>query len=120
MTQNTLTSADLRQFTGTENWYRHGIARNVLYTDGIKYLAETAGAYWLIDEIALAQSLAKIAAEPFQSWNLKVRPDYTALLTCDDGNSNIRLSKEIPFTVFPLEEIAIYFANNVIMLTSEY
>lgn len=120
MKQNTLTKADLRQFTGTENWYRHSIARNVLYTDGAKYLAETAGAYWLLDEIALAQSLPRISAEPFQAWHLRVRPDHTALLTCDDGNSNIRLSKEIPFTDFPLEEIAIYFANNVIMLTSEY
>ncbi len=120
MTQNTITSADLRQFTGTENWYRHPIAQNVLYTDGIQYLAEKAGAYWLIDEIALAQSLPTIAAEKFQSWNLKVRPDFTALLTCDDGNSNIRLTKEIPFTDFPLDGIAIYCTDNVIMLTNEY
>lgn len=34
MNQNTLTKTDLRQFTGTEQWHRHGIARNVLYTDG--------------------------------------------------------------------------------------
>lgn len=120
MTQNTLTPTDLRQFTGTENWHRHPVARSVLYTDGIQYLAETAGAYWLIDEIALAQSLPRVAAEEFQSWKLKVRPDHTALLACDDGNSKIVLSKEIPFTDFPLVEIAIYFANNVIMLTSEY
>ncbi len=31
MTQKTLTKADLSQFTGTEQWYRHGLARNVLY-----------------------------------------------------------------------------------------
>lgn len=120
MTQNTLTAADLRQFTGTENWYRHAIARNVLYTDGIKYVAEKAGTSWLLDEIALAQSLPHIKAEPFQRWHLQVRPNHTALLTCDDGNYNIRLSKEIEFTDFPLDEIAIYMTGSVIMLTSEY
>ena len=120
MTQNTITRADLSHFTGTENWYRHAIARNVLYTDGIKYLAERAGAYWLLDEIALAQSLPRIKAEPFQRWHLLVRPNHTARLTCDDGNYNIRLSKEISFTDFPLDEIAIYLTGNVIMLTSEY
>jgi uncharacterized protein DUF6876 len=27
----------------------------VLFTDGAKYVADQAGAYWLINEIALAQ-----------------------------------------------------------------
>ena len=51
----TLTAADLRQFTGTEQWYRHGTVRDVLFTDGAKYVADQAGAYWLLDEIAFAQ-----------------------------------------------------------------
>ena len=34
-----LSQEDLRQFTGTENWYRHGINRDVLFTDGAKYVA---------------------------------------------------------------------------------
>jgi hypothetical protein len=54
MTTKTFSRAALRQFTGTENWYRHGLVRSVLYTDGAKYVAESAGAYWLLDEIALA------------------------------------------------------------------
>ena len=49
-----LTQSDLDQFTGSENWYRHGINRKVLFTDGAKYVADQAGAYWLIDEIAFA------------------------------------------------------------------
>jgi hypothetical protein len=43
----TIDKATLRQFHGTENWYSHGIARNILYTDGAKYVAETAEAYWM-------------------------------------------------------------------------
>jgi hypothetical protein len=31
-----LTEAVLRQFTGTETWYRHGINPGVLYTEGAR------------------------------------------------------------------------------------
>lgn len=34
MSEAKLSEADLRHFTGSENWWRHGIARNVLFTDG--------------------------------------------------------------------------------------
>ncbi len=120
MNQNTLTKTDLRQFTGTEQWHRHGIARNVLYTDGAQYVAESGGAYWLLDEIAFAQSIREIAAESFQVWRLKVNPDHTATLACEDGNYNVVFSKQIEFTDFPLDEVSFYFTDNVIMLPSEY
>jgi hypothetical protein len=62
-----LTEADLRQFTGSEYWYRHALVRHILFTDGAKYLADEAGAYWLLDEIALAQKFnARVAAAAFQ------------------------------------------------------
>jgi hypothetical protein len=51
----TLDFENLRHFTGSENWYRHSLNPTVLYTDGAKHVADTAGAYWLLDEIALAQ-----------------------------------------------------------------
>ena len=35
----TLSEDQLRQFTGSENWYRHGINRAVMFTDGAKFLA---------------------------------------------------------------------------------
>jgi hypothetical protein len=38
-----LTLADLEAFTGTEQYYRHSINRKVLYTDGVRYLADKAG-----------------------------------------------------------------------------
>ena len=117
----TLTAKDLLQFSGSENWYRHSLNRKVLYTDGAQYLAEQGGAYWLLDSIAIAQAHVKaVKAEEFQVWTLKVNPDSTALLTCDDGNKRIVYSQSIPFTDFPLPEVKLYFCNNVIMLTSEY
>ena len=56
MGNTTLNAQDLSQFTGTENWYRHNLNTDILYTDGAKYVAETAGAYWLLDEIAVANA----------------------------------------------------------------
>jgi len=120
-TTKTLTLADLRQFTGSEQWYRHGIVRDVLFTDGAKYLADHAGAYWLLDEIALAQRYQKaVAAEGFQFWKLTVKDDRTATLRCEDGNGNAVYSKPIEFTDCPLPEIALYFTDNTILLPSEY
>ena len=52
---HTLDKATLKQFTGTEYWYRHGLVRTVLFTDGAKYVADQGGAYWLLDEIAFSQ-----------------------------------------------------------------
>jgi len=118
---HTLNKADLIQFTGTEYWYRHGMVRSVLFTDGAKYVAETGGAYWLLDEIAFAQkSVKKLAGEEFQLWRLIVKKDNTATLVCEDGNGRKILSKRIPFTDFPLDEISFYFINNTILLPSEY
>jgi hypothetical protein len=87
--KKTFDATDLAQFTGTEQWYRHSINRNILYTDGAQYVAEHGGAYWLLDEIALIQPYdAKVAAEDFQVWTLTVHSDKTATLTCGDGNGN--------------------------------
>ena len=122
MTTKTLTKDDLVQFTGSENWYRHGLVQDVLFTDGVKHVADAGGAYWLLDEIALAQRYEKrVAGEEFQHWKLAVNLDtHKGVLTCDDGNGNIVFSKRIPFTDFPLSEITLYYVNNTILLTSEY
>ncbi|MBR0753550.1 hypothetical protein JQ604_15280 [Bradyrhizobium jicamae] len=119
-----LTNADLQQFTGgTGHWYRHNLVRGITYTDGVKYMAERAGAYWLIDEIALAQiGEPRVKAEPFQSWKLRVA-DSKATLTCDDGNGNIVFSKAIDFTDFPLDQIDIWVEEGegrVILLPCEH
>jgi hypothetical protein len=111
----TLSKDDLIQFTGSEHWYRHAMVRDVLYTDGVKYVAETAGAYWLIDEITFAQRFDKLLAA-----ELNVNPDHTATLICEDGDGGIVFTKAIEYTDFPLAEITLYFINNTILLPSEY
>ena len=117
----TLKESDLQQFIGTEQWYRHGINRRVLFTDGAKYVADTAGAYWLLDEIAIIQSFDnRLAGEAFQVWTLLVNQDLSAILTCEDGNDKIIYTKQIAYTDFPLKQIKFYFTDNVILLPSEY
>ena len=117
----TLSKADLAQFTGSEQWYRHAINRKVLFTDGAKFVADQAGAYWLLDEIAIIQPYdQRVAAEEFQVWKLAVNADQTGVLTCDDGNGNVIFSKPIEYTDFPIEGITLYFTNNTILLPREY
>ena len=40
-------AATLAQFTGTAQYWR--VARQFVITDGVKYLAESAACFWLID-----------------------------------------------------------------------
>jgi len=116
-----LSPADLRQFAGgTEHFYRHGLNRKVVFTDGAKYVADEGGAYWLLDLIAVSQGHDKrLARQQFQVWKLDVRPDSSATITVEDGNYNVLLKQRIAYTDFPAAEITLWFENNTIYLPSE-
>ncbi len=110
----------LSYFTGTEQYYR--ISRQHLLTDGAKYLADSAGAYWLMD--AIASHLAEIGtADWFVLVRMKV-VDSAALMIYEAGNGNEHARQAIPFTDFPLDEITVYCCWDgehwVLMLPSEY
>jgi hypothetical protein len=107
---------DLRAFTGTENYYKLTMFGGFICTDGVKYVADTAKAYWLLDAIGSYQTQLK--REDFQHWKLIVK-DNSGILTCDDGNGNILITQEIQYTDFP-QDINFYLTDNVLLLTSEY
>ena len=93
----------------------------MLYTEGVEYVVENVGAYWLLDEIALAQRhIIPVKREDFQVWDLVVNSDQKALLTCGDGNGREVYSKPVPFTDFPEQGIRFYYPDQVIHLSSEY
>ena len=118
--KKTLDAADLAQFTGTEQWYRHSINCTVLDTDGAQYVAEHGGSLPACSTRLLSFSpTTKVAAEQFQVWTLTVHTNQTATLTCGDGNGNTVFSKDIEYTDFPLDAITFYFTNNVIHLPSK-
>lgn len=112
-----LTHADLRQFTGDLERFRHPLARGVIYTPGIRYLAERAGAYWLIDEIALAIAGGDVARAgrsdervlSLHFWRLEVREDRSATLTAraDNGVPPF-VTRNIPWTDFPLDHVDVW------------
>ncbi|HWB53519.1 MAG TPA: hypothetical protein VG722_04975, partial [Tepidisphaeraceae bacterium] len=110
---------ELESFTGTENYYQHWL--RLVFTDGVKYLAEKAGAYWLIDAIASWQAEIQEADREFELWELIVNPDSSAVLECrrDSGEPAI-VSQKIDYTDFPLKSIKLYVQNGVLMLPSEY
>ncbi len=112
-----LTHADLQQFTGDLERYRHSFNRRVIYTPGVQYLAEQAEAYWLIDAIASSFGSAPMRTatarderlQSLQFWRLDVHADGTATLTAraDSGVAPC-ITQQIPFTDFPLTEIDIW------------
>ena len=80
-----LNEFELRQFSGTEHWYKH--LSGYLYTDGVLYVAQEGSAFWLIDKI-LFTTRAKENLQEFGAWKLTVNEDKSALLVCEDGNYN--------------------------------
>ena len=117
-----LSEDDLRQFAGgTAYYYGHRLFRNIVFTDGAKYVADEGGAYWLLAEIAFAQrSEKRLARQPFQVWKLTVNPDKTGVITVEDGNYNVLLTKALDYTDFPAPEITLWFSSNVIYLREEH
>ena len=78
------------------------------------------GAYWLLDEIAIAQRFEKaVAVEEFQVWKLTVNPDRSAKLACEDGNGRTVFEKAIEYTDFPVDSIELWFENSTIYLPSD-
>lgn len=124
MTQSSqpLAEADLAQFTGTSTYYQHPLG--IRYTEGVQYLAECGGAYWLIDAIASWQSDPRVSQDrmlqQIQFWKLTVNDDRSALLVCERDEGDIVVTQDIPLTDFPLEKIKLYFQEGVVLLESEY
>lgn len=106
-----LNESDLRQFHGTDQWHMHW-SKRLLYTDGVKYVADHGEAYWLIDAIASYQSSPLITKNEMlrdmQFWKLTVS-DGKGVLTCvEDTGMKPVIKQEIEFTDFPLSEIEIW------------
>lgn len=116
-----LTHADLRQFTGDLERFLHPFARGVIYTPGIRYLAQRAGAYWLIDEIALAIAGGDVARAgksdervlSLHFWRLEVREDRSAMLTARAYHGVPPfVTHHIPCTDFPLDHVDVWAGND--------
>jgi hypothetical protein len=115
----------LQQFSGTERYHRYG---SFNLTDGIKYLAEKAECFWLLDIIQSYKF--KINQEPFvviqlernedESFTFYAYKDWDSGLSHEEQTDELIVKQEIPFSDFPLQEFHFYVIGGVILLTTEY
>jgi len=113
--------AELSQFTGTEQWYRHSINRNMRYTDGVKFFADEGGeqgAYWFLDVVA-TEYFRLQRKEPFMVIELGVK-DSRATVVVTDGNDNIVINQKVDYTDMQEGSWRFYLTDNVMLLPSEY
>lgn len=113
---------ELGNFTGTESYYRFSaLFPNCLLTDGAKYLAEKAKAFWFMDIIG--SILSKIKPHGFAVCKIAKTETGNALFTADDGNGNVFYRQWIKYTDAPFNfrVFAVWDgAQLVIMVPSEY
>jgi hypothetical protein len=111
----------LAQFSGTERYYR--THPGLLATDGAKYLADQAGAYWLLD---IVWSVLSKLDDEFVVLELICEESSRAEIVIHDGREpeTTYHRQEIPYTDFPLPKIKLYIqqsrSERVVMLPSEY
>lgn len=137
-TSTTTTSAEkarlVREYeahtTGSERLRKHWTGR-LYWTDGIQYLAETCGAFWLVDLVAshqpaIQRALDKRGARDFQVWRMgRAAGSGWAVDAWDDtpgGRYSSRLvMQEIPLSDFPpeLDGFEFYVEGGTMLLKGE-
>ncbi|MCA9185023.1 MAG: hypothetical protein R3E01_36220 [Pirellulaceae bacterium] len=114
--QATLHTSDLAQFTGDIIRYAHPLNRQVVYTHGVRYVAEHGHAYWLIDAIVsyygTRQMQAAFRQDPrtatMHFWRLTVTDGSAVLVAQADAGEEPFIRQVIAFTDFPLQQIDIW------------
>ena len=116
----------LARFSGTNEHHKFSILSRLVVTDGVKWLADNAECYWLLDAIASWQPVCQKDAmlREFQVWTLTTEQrselNRRGHLKCErDTGDKKPIKQEIEYTDFPLDEIKLYVENGVILLPSE-
>jgi hypothetical protein len=120
MTTTTRNANDLYgSHNGSENFYQNKYS-SIIYTDGIKELAEACGAYWLIDLVISHQLNKAVQLQPFQVWELSRQKDDAFIVVASDGNEKQIASQQIPFSDFRFDIATLWLVNGCLMLPNEY
>ncbi len=107
------------------------------YTDGIKFVAETCGAYWLIDLVAshqppIFQKMRDEDLRPFQVWRIKKKGADHWLIDCwsdtpggnppDEGPSIQLAEQELEYSDFPagLSGFEFWVEGTTMLLKAEH
>jgi len=106
---------------GTEHYYRTTFMKDFVVTDGVNIMFEKLQCYWVGDIVAsYIPTIMKL--DSFFSVKVIVN-DSKAIFTIDDGNGNILVTQDIPYTDLKqnLKMFLQYDEQNfVLMLPSEY
>ena len=112
-----------RHANGTENRYRSPFG--LLYSDGVKLLAETCGAYWLVDAIA-SYTRGPLRGEDFSVWTLEPSADGYPTVQLNAWSDTPKKSKHlagqhIEYTDFPAEllPIELFVENGLLYFPEE-
>lgn len=119
MTKVSNWKSKLSEFTGNDYFFRSAIFRDCVYTEGVKFLAEQAEAYWLLDYIFSKQQEG-LTEYPFQVWKISVAEDESASIILEDGDDNRIKSYHLDYTDFPIREFTLWFTNKTLLLPNEY
>ena len=111
----------LMGFCGTITYHPHSLGgKTILLTEGCDFIRQTLGAFWLFDLIASYQG-PKLQGLYMQVWTIKRKIEKTnAVITCEDGDKNVIINQDIPFTDFLLTSFTVWLVENVAMLPTEY
>jgi hypothetical protein len=127
--ENMTLQAELKQFIGTENYYRHSLVRKLLYTDGVQYFAEKAGAYWLIDIIGIIAIEMYRFKQDFCLIHVVSKDNEAKIAAQTDSGVPNFYEKTIDYTDLPEGDYQFYLqegsidginTNYILMLPSEY
>jgi hypothetical protein len=113
--------ANLAQFIGTERYYK--LLPTFVVTDGVRYLMDEAGCYWLAQLYGLHLVGIDFNLHPFTTLKIQ-RKAQGASVNIEDGNGRLLSQQRLDYTDFPLDHFTLYacWAGEywVAMLPSEY
>ena len=103
---------NMSNFIGTESYHNIGY-KDLVLSDGAKYISDSCECYWLLDIINSYQFKIFMGqygddVRYMQFWKLKKIKNNKWIVTCDDGNGNIKITQKIDFSDFPLDEINLW------------
>ena len=110
----------LAQFRRSEDFYPHR-SQALVYTAGVKFLAERCGLFWLIDVIAAWQwwALRDPDLAFFQLWELRLIGTRRVVMCLKDSET---LAFSLPVARrndSALDSVSLYVQSGVVMLPSE-
>jgi len=113
----------LPSFTGSENFYSH--PSGLVFTDGIRFLAETAKCWWLLDLIFVGQLRCLLDPKKerlleHQFWKLTAKDDGSAVLECFYDEGDRAFWRPLRSTDFPLDSVDLWVSDGTLYLPSEH